>query len=182
MKSTTLALASACAAIFAVAAPAHAAISVGDMLDVQYLFPDASSVYEDSGSFAYTGPGQSILTQNGFSTVILDNNSVTFSQTPGCGAGCTESPAAFNGAVVFDLTNSSAFAGWTLLSDTVGLSSDILSGSEIGVNWQGAVLQGQAVIGVGAVPEPSAWAMMIAGFAMVGFALRRRSSVRVTYA
>ncbi|MEG3123201.1 FxDxF family PEP-CTERM protein [Sphingomonas sp. GB1N7] len=35
-----------------------------------------------------------------------------------------------------------------------------------------------------AVPEPATWAMMIAGFGMVGFGMRRRAkpSVRVTYA
>ena len=33
-----------------------------------------------------------------------------------------------------------------------------------------------------AVPEPASWAMMIAGFGLVGGALRRRQSVAVTYA
>jgi membrane-associated phospholipid phosphatase len=34
----------------------------------------------------------------------------------------------------------------------------------------------------GAVPEPTTWAMMIFGFGLVGGAMRRRHSVRVTYA
>lgn len=33
---------------------------------------------------------------------------------------------------------------------------------------------------VGAVPEPATWAMMLAGFGMIGFAARRRSSVKTT--
>lgn len=33
-----------------------------------------------------------------------------------------------------------------------------------------------------AVPEPSAWAMMLAGFGMIGFVARRRQNVSVTYA
>ncbi len=33
-----------------------------------------------------------------------------------------------------------------------------------------------------AVPEPASWALMIAGFGLVGAATRRRPSVRVTYA
>lgn len=39
-------------------------------------------------------------------------------------------------------------------------------------------------VGATAVPEPATWAMMIAGFGMVGFGLRRRAkpAVRVTYA
>jgi hypothetical protein len=35
---------------------------------------------------------------------------------------------------------------------------------------------------VGAVPEPAAWAMMIAGFGLVGGAMRRRTKVSVSYA
>jgi hypothetical protein len=40
------------------------------------------------------------------------------------------------------------------------------------------------IANTGAVPEPATWAMMIAGFGLVGFGLRRRAkpSVRVTYA
>lgn len=34
----------------------------------------------------------------------------------------------------------------------------------------------------GAVPEPATWAMLITGFGLVGGAMRRRSSARVTYA
>ena len=33
---------------------------------------------------------------------------------------------------------------------------------------------------VGAVPEPATWAMLLLGFGMVGFAMRRRRSVRPT--
>lgn len=33
---------------------------------------------------------------------------------------------------------------------------------------------------LGAVPEPASWALMIAGFAMVGFAMRRRNKVSTT--
>lgn len=32
----------------------------------------------------------------------------------------------------------------------------------------------------GAVPEPGTWAMMLAGFGMIGFAVRKRSSVKTT--
>ena len=41
----------------------------------------------------------------------------------------------------------------------------------------------RAVTGaVPAVPEPASWAMMIAGFGLAGLGLRRRTSLRVTYA
>lgn len=46
-------------------------------------------------------------------------------------------------------------------------------------------LQFQSLVGpVAAVPEPATWAMMLAGFGMIGFSLRRRrkQAVRVSYA
>jgi Concanavalin A-like lectin/glucanases superfamily/PEP-CTERM motif len=46
-------------------------------------------------------------------------------------------------------------------------------------------LTGSEVAGLtppGGVPEPAAWALMIAGFGLVGSVMRRRQSVRVTYA
>jgi PEP-CTERM motif len=36
--------------------------------------------------------------------------------------------------------------------------------------------------GPGGVPEPASWALMIAGFGLVGAAMRRRAAVQVTYA
>jgi len=33
-----------------------------------------------------------------------------------------------------------------------------------------------------AVPEPTAWAMMIGGFGLVGFSLRRRTNTKVAFA
>jgi PEP-CTERM motif len=37
-------------------------------------------------------------------------------------------------------------------------------------------------VSIAAVPEPASWALMIMGFGLVGSAMRRRQSVRVTYA
>lgn len=41
---------------------------------------------------------------------------------------------------------------------------------------------GTTLAGTGAVPEPATWAMMLAGFGAVGFAMRRRANVRTTVA
>jgi len=48
----------------------------------------------------------------------------------------------------------------------------------------GVQVFGEAVAASGAVPEPATWAMMLTGFGVVGFGLRRRSNrpVRVAYA
>ena len=42
--------------------------------------------------------------------------------------------------------------------------------------YQGDDLSFATYVDTGAVPEPATWAMMVAGFAMAGFALRRRAS------
>jgi hypothetical protein len=77
----------------------------------------------------------------------------------------------------------------TLLS---GLS--IASGSSFTFRWLDTDAAGNedglavddfsisAVTAAGAVPETATWGMMIVGFGLIGFALRRRPSVRVSYA
>jgi len=55
--------------------------------------------------------------------------------------------------------------------------------SSVGVN--NSVGSGQGTVSatkVGAVPEASTWAMMLAGFGAIGFAMRRRQNVRVSFA
>ena len=47
---------------------------------------------------------------------------------------------------------------------------------------KGGSYAGTFNFGAGAVPEPAAWAMMIAGFGLVGAAMRRRTKVTVSYA
>lgn len=51
-------------------------------------------------------------------------------------------------------------------------------------NTAGTITQFTGTALAGAVPEPATWALMLAGFGMIGFAARRRQSVKtnVTYA
>lgn len=46
-------------------------------------------------------------------------------------------------------------------------------------NWHGIQI---GIGSVAAIPEPSTWAMMIAGFGAVGLAMRRRQKLRVSFA
>jgi len=57
------------------------------------------------------------------------------------------------------------------LKDTVGITSSALSGGSIGVNWQNVPVQGEVIVGV---PEPETYALMLAGLAGMGLAVRRR--------
>jgi hypothetical protein len=74
----------------------------------------------------------------------------------------------------------SGYAAWIEISSTTAFSS--LSFTEVGNNIQD---QYWGNVVSGAVPEPASWALMIAGFGLVGGAMRnangrRRSRVRVT--
>ena len=158
-------------AITVAAGPASATtlLTVGDTLDVQYLFPDLGSIIQDSGDFTYTGPGQTISTQFGFTAVVLSNSEIAFQDT-GCSTGCQQNPSSWNGPAVFDLSNGSAFNGWVVTFDGGGITGSILGGGEAAVNWQGAFPDGGEVIVSTGIPEPSTWAMMLLGFAGLGFA------------
>jgi len=65
----------------------------------------------------------------------------------------------------------------TFLTDITGANAnnivDIYTSS--GINGEPAVLANQFVISGGGVPEPSTWAMMLLGFAGLGFLAHRRS-------
>ncbi len=50
-----------------------------------------------------------------------------------------------------------------------------------GLAFAGVTVNGEEVP-IGGIPEPASWAMLIAGFGMVGAAIRRRRSIAVTYA
>jgi hypothetical protein len=70
------------------------------------------------------------------------------------------------------IANGSSFAFRWLDTDATG-AEDGLAVDNFSVS---------AVTAASAVPETATWGMMIAGFGLIGFAMRRRSSVRVSYA
>jgi len=73
---------------------------------------------------------------------------------------------------VFDLT---AFAQEDFSLGFSAITNQFAVGSGYGVAFRSNVV---ATFAVAAIPEPSTWAMLIAGFGMVGFASRRRRQVR----
>lgn len=154
------------------AAPASAAISIGDTLKIEYNYPTLVSVYATSGTFTYTGAGQTVVSA-GITAVILGNNSVIFSNNQGLDGNDFLS-SSYNGPVLTNLTNGSAFSGWTVTSFTQPYTSALLSGSAIGINIAGQTYNGGSVTISGAVPEASTWTMLIAGFGLIGLAARRR--------
>jgi hypothetical protein len=92
------------------------------------------------------------------------------------GGGPQHLDVSVDGVTVGQMTSSN-FSGWldsvkrfTASGTTAKLN---FSSSDIG----GAASYGNLVtnVSVGAVPEPASWAMMIAGFGLVGHAMRRRA-------
>ncbi len=114
------------------------------------------------GGYSASGPGATLQTVFN----VLDT---------GAGGTGNSSNGAFNNYNLSEigLTLGSQFTGQTLVSASI-----LSNGYEPLLLGVTAVSPAQA----GAVPEPATWAMMIAGFGAVGFAMRRRKlAPRVAY-
>jgi len=168
------------AAAALIAAPSQAAL-LGDSISGQYFFPTTGSPY---GGFSITS-NPFTVGAGSEATFFVDGNpiDIDFSDTqlvltlPSVGF----TSASFNGIIFTNLTD--AFSPITSFSGaTASLNSGLLQ-----INWQGqSFSKGDKVIvnfgAAPAVPEASTWAMMIAGFGAVGFAMRRRQKVALSFA
>ena len=154
---------------------ARAALTVGDHLYFEVDSPTLGSIANNGGPFTYTGPGQ--VASAWITSVTIYDDHVVFSQINGCGGVCYNNGAAWdwNGPVLIDTSNGSAFSGWTVRSDTVGIRSSYNSGGAVGVNWGGAAVTNEGKVVVG-VPEPEIYALLLAGLAGLGVATRRKKA------
>ncbi|MBC8056761.1 MAG: PEPxxWA-CTERM sorting domain-containing protein [Rhizobiales bacterium] len=124
-----------------------------------------------------SGMSQTLTTLAGsFYTLSFD-----YSAREGIAAASNGIEVLWNGASVATLTaDGTGFSGsnWNLYSyNLLGTGSDVLGFRSVGTNdGFGGSLDSVAV--TTAVPEPATWAMTLAGFALVGFWLRRRRSNR----
>jgi hypothetical protein len=152
----------------------NASVLLGDTISAQYDFPTSSSPGALPITSSFTvGPGIEGTIIGGTVDIDFSDSSLTLTYLQRE----TWAPASFNGPE-FTITSGNPFPAITTVSvsggQTVGAS---FAGGVLDINWQGQsfALGDTVVINfASAVPEPSTWAMMILGFAGVGFMAYRR--------
>lgn len=142
--------------------------------------PDKGVRFGVDGSASYTLTSLTALS-GGVTYTFTDSNLKFFTNATGTVAGFRINPTDIlfsfdtgTGNLVQGTTGTANSAGFALTNGTNNgfVSINAVSGASI------------PVPAAAAVPEPATWAMMLAGFGMVGLGLRsrKRQSVRVTYA
>jgi hypothetical protein len=168
MKRFTILAAGVAAAIGLGGATAQAAIAIGDTVDITYLFPDTSTVYQDNTAAFTNGVSLPIIYTG---TAQFFTNRITLTQNNSW----SYTPASFNGVRLTDLSNPNAFDGWFVKpSTTMTGFSESASGGSLFVNWQGVNTFTGATVVLGSVPEPATWAMMLLGVGAIGAVARRQ--------
>ena len=189
MKTFTVVTA---ALLAATAMPAAAQSLNGSTVTATLLFPTTTTTY--AGPFTTTVgpqvefPAGTFTGPQGTAAGSFDiaGNTVTFFSNQFGNFGTTSGANGFNGYRL-------SFAGRTITSVTLGAGTTFVpnsfsfSGSSFSFDVAGQDPQGGNTvfqIGVAAVPEPATWGMMILGFGAIGYAMRRRATVRtgVTFA
>lgn len=179
MKIKHLLLIPAATSAFAVAAPAHAETLIFDfvgnngvrsfnfMLE-QGQTPDSSSTFSGANRVNFNNLAGTFTGAGGTTNVASNVNFGSSFFAPiivnatGFGPGIFSGPDLFNGSRTTPIFNLGIFQ----LNQTTGVGGTL------------TISQVQA-----AVPEPATWAMMILGFGIIGFGLRRRKqNVNVNYA
>jgi len=159
-------------------ATASAANILNDTVEIQYLYPDSSTQY----GISITG----VVTEGGLALNLFDNQNVivfpSFVQIIGIkNPSSNFVVASFNGVSIQDLTNPSAFAGFSInpASNVAGFDiSDVSLVNEIlYINMQGLTTPYGSLAQVdftaqAAVPEPTT--MFLLSFGLIGLVGVRR--------
>jgi hypothetical protein len=177
-----IAIAAALAAT-ALATPAAAVTLTGLTLQVGHAFPTNSSL--DFGPFDFIVGTSAPVNYSSIATMSVGASSFTVNTF--CGTGCTWTATTFNGFVLLDTYNvAPAFTSVTINGATSVAGFDAsritFDANTVFLNLQGLDANGLVVVdlngGSGVVPEPASWAMLIAGFGLVGAAMRRRRTLQ----
>lgn len=166
-----------------VATPSTAAgLFDGKTLQVSYLYPDPVTTFR--GPDDITGGGPAVVWNIG-STLTATLAGDTLTAVDNCFVGCIFDPATFNGLRLSDTYGVLApITGVSINAATnfpaFDLSRVTFDGDNIYLNFQGLRFSSETGVfavdvqtGSGAVPEPATWALLIAGFGLVGSNIRR---------
>ena len=135
----------------------------------------ATSVYDPTGPQSLPG------------NAIDGDNAGNYYATPGIYHSQTASGSealTVTFAHAFDITTLSIYGRTDCCSDRDDYTYTLFDGStQVGTGNLDARATNFATVNLpGAVPEPAAWVMMLAGFGAIGFAMRRRALVSASYA
>jgi hypothetical protein len=164
-----LVLAAAAAAALGAASPASATIKMGDNLQIQYFEPDKNTVVE-TDTVTFAGPGTTLPFYYAYNTAAFDYNLITLTY------GAFGYPSgSFVGIEISDLSNSQAFAGWTVQSGAAPTPfTESQSGGVISINWSGASGAVGDRLAIAPGPVPGAGLAGLAALALAGLHARKR--------
>jgi hypothetical protein len=85
-----------------------------------------------------------------------------------------------NNALGLESASFNGYSGLTSFSNTSGTT--YFQNAQFGTDRGAVTITGftDGTFSASAVPEPATWAMLLLGFGMIGFAMRKRSNVRTT--
>jgi hypothetical protein len=180
MKMTNLFAGAALAAALATATTgAYASTLIGDSVHAEYLYPDTNTLYADLGTAVVGAGSPTYANVNGGNVLNIDitGSQIVFSWF---GAGAS-SAGTFDGVEFTDTTHPFTNAVLDGVTNTPGIlaSAVTLVGGSIFVDLNNGVYSPEQNItvdvnGVGGVPEPATWAMLLLGMGGVGAAMRSR--------
>jgi hypothetical protein len=186
LKNRCFILASAIATV-ASAAPAGATL-IGDLVSVEYHFPDLGTLVETHSTTVQAGPADSVTLLEEFltpGTVNVEESSVEIDWVP-----VEFTPGTFNGLVLRDLDFSGApgpIVGLQIVTDAPTWNDSFASftGDSIALNFaslgvleRGFTMTVDIVVVPRETPEPGTFALLLLGLSALGIAARvsRRSS------
>jgi hypothetical protein len=165
-------------AMLATSVPAMAQFT-GDTVNGTYYFPNNSTVFSNQGNQTVS-PSAMFTFLTGIPNVTATVGASTISLS--FDASGTFTVASFNGLTITDLTDSDIVGVLLGSTNVAGFDASRLSftSNSVSLNLQGLQTTSQSSIianvsfAGAAVPEPATWAMMLVGFAGIGYTLRRR--------
>ena len=184
MRVSRCYLAVAIACLFAFGIRPAAADFVGHTVSADYNFPNSSAILWASGN-AVVGPGLEFNSIGGFPVGVsptIDFSATNILVTYPLGIQLAGT-GTFDGWIFTDHT-SSDIVGVSLVSTNLvgftaanlGFGSNFVTANTLGLgpNFAAGTFISLDAVFASAVPEPSTWAMMILGFAGVGYMTYRR--------